>query len=90
VHAGPKRILVVDDENTIRELIADALREFDYDVETAQNGFDALEAVGRSTPDAIVLDLMMPRLDGDRFVELVERITVAPIAALTDERPALT
>ena len=68
---SPKRVLVVDDEPTIRELIADALREFGYQIETAPNGAEALEIMHRWLPDAIVLDLMMPRLNGDAFAELV-------------------
>jgi CheY-like chemotaxis protein len=65
------RVLVVDDEATIRELIADALREPGYEVQTAGNGVEALAIVHRWLPDVIVLDLMMPRLDGTGFTELL-------------------
>jgi len=65
------RVLVVDDEPTIRELIADALREAGYEVQTASNGIEGFEVLHRWLPDAIVLDLMMPRLDGTGFVELL-------------------
>jgi CheY-like chemotaxis protein len=71
VDTGIKRVLVVDDESTIRELVADALREFGYAVETAANGAEALESMRQAVPHAIVLDLMMPRLDGTGFVELL-------------------
>jgi DNA-binding response OmpR family regulator len=64
-----KRILVVDDEPTIRELIAETLRESGYGVDTAPNGADALEVMRRRVPQAIVLDLMMPLLDASGFVE---------------------
>jgi CheY-like chemotaxis protein len=65
------RVLVVDDETTIRDLIADALREPGYEVQTASNGVEALALVHRWLPDVIVLDLMMPRLDGTGFTELL-------------------
>ena len=81
-----KRILVVDDEPTIRELIADALRESGYAVHTAVNGIDALECLRRQIADAIVLDLMMPVLDGDGFVRLLRRdprLAAIPIVLVT-------
>ena len=66
-----KRILIVDDERTIRELIAEALNEAGYAVETAPNGAEALERMRQRLPDAIVLDVMMPRLDAYGFIQLV-------------------
>jgi two-component system chemotaxis response regulator CheY len=68
------RVLVVDDEPTIRELIADALSEFGYAVEVAANGAEALEAMQHALPNAVVLDLMMPRVNGMGFVELMRLI----------------
>jgi len=65
------RVLVVDDETTLRDLIADALREPGYEVQTAANGVEALALLHRWLPDVIVLDLMMPRLDGTGFSELL-------------------
>ena len=65
------RVLVVDDEATIRDVIADALREPGYEVQTASNGVEALTLMHRWLPDIIVLDLMMPRLDGAGFTELM-------------------
>jgi CheY-like chemotaxis protein len=64
------RILVVDDEPTIRELVADALREAGYQIDLAANGAEALQLMQGHAPHAIVLDLMMPLLDGSGFVEL--------------------
>ena len=66
-----KRVLVVDDDDSLRQLVAEALREARYRVELAANGAEALRLMRRRLPHAIVLDLMMPQLDGSGFVELM-------------------
>ena len=58
------RILVVDDEPSIVDAVATALRYEGYDVEEASNGRDALAAVARNEPDLVVLDWMLPDIDG--------------------------
>ncbi|HWD07697.1 MAG TPA: response regulator [Actinomycetota bacterium] len=60
----PTRILVADDEENIRELLAMGLRYEGFEVEVAGAGRAALAAVPRFRPDLIVLDVMMPDLDG--------------------------
>jgi two-component system, OmpR family, response regulator MprA len=60
----PMRILVVDDEPAVREAIERALRLDGYNVELAEDGEQALRAVDARAPDAIVLDVLMPRVDG--------------------------
>ncbi|MGC1908513.1 MAG: response regulator transcription factor [Candidatus Dormiibacterota bacterium] len=62
--AGPPRILVVDDEPAITEFIRMGLSREGFDVETAPDGRAALAAVDRYSPDVVVLDVMMPRMDG--------------------------
>ena len=64
----PKCVLVVEDDEAIRMLIADALEFEGYDVVTATNGADALAKLVTVRPDAIVLDLMMPVMDGWAFL----------------------
>ena len=59
-----KRILVVDDERDLTEMIAFNLTRNGYDVLTSDSGPDALEVARREMPDLIVLDLMLPGLDG--------------------------
>jgi DNA-binding response OmpR family regulator len=61
------RILVLDDEPTIRELVAEAVRDAGYLAETASNGRDALRTMREQPPDAIILDLMMPVMDATSF-----------------------
>jgi CheY-like chemotaxis protein len=63
-----KRVLVVDDEPTICELIAETLRESGYRVDTASNGAEALQVMCGRVPNVIVLDVMMPRLNAYGFV----------------------
>jgi two-component system response regulator MprA len=57
-------LLVVDDEPALRETLARALTDEGYAVETASDGVQAIELVSENEPDAIVLDVLMPRLDG--------------------------
>lgn len=59
-----RKILVVDDDPSIREILSIQLTRLGYEVTTADDGLEAVTAFKASTPDAILLDLMMPRLDG--------------------------
>ena len=68
-------ILVAEDERDIRELIALALEFHGYQVTTVADGESALEAIARSQPDLVLLDVRMPRLDG---YEVCRRIKGEP------------
>jgi two-component system OmpR family response regulator len=59
-----RRILVVDDEDNLRTMLVAALKFEGYDVAAAPNGREGLRSVKESKPDLIVLDVMMPELDG--------------------------
>jgi len=59
-----RRVLVVDDEPDLRDLLATSLRFAGFDVATAASGRAALDAVAAAPPDLIVLDVMMPDMDG--------------------------
>ncbi|MGC1183691.1 MAG: response regulator transcription factor [Candidatus Dormiibacterota bacterium] len=61
---GPPRVLVVDDEPAITDFIKLGLSREGFEVETAPDGRAALAAVDRFAPDVVVLDVMMPRMDG--------------------------
>ncbi len=61
---GNARILVVDDEPAITDLLATALRYMGYTVTTAATGFAALDAAATAAPDIVVLDVMLPDIDG--------------------------
>ena len=58
------RLLVVEDEPNIRELLATSLRYAGFDVATAANGAEALKIAGDHQPDLCVLDVMLPDMDG--------------------------
>jgi CheY-like chemotaxis protein len=64
-----RRVLAVDDEPPILSLLTTVLEAEGYQVEVATNGRDALDKVKRQAPDAILLDLMMPVLDGWQLIE---------------------
>jgi two-component system OmpR family response regulator len=78
------RVLVVDDEPNIADVISIALRYNDYEVETAATGGEALAAVAAMRPDLIVLDVMLPDFDGFEVARrLRERADETPILFLT-------
>ena len=71
------RILVVDDEAYITDLIAAGLRFVGFEVDTAAEGRDALAKVAATRPDLVVLDISMPGIDGLEVVERLRRDGVA-------------
>ncbi len=62
-----RRVLVVDDDRAIRGFVAEVLQDEGYDVKTASDGSEALAVSREWRPDLIVLDLMMPNMDGWTF-----------------------
>ena len=64
----PKTVLVVEDESNIRELLRMYLEQEGYIVETAQNGAEGLRAFKRVHPNLVLLDLMMPVMDGTQMI----------------------
>ncbi|MEJ5946243.1 response regulator transcription factor [Pseudokineococcus basanitobsidens] len=78
------RLLVVDDEPNIRELLSTSLRFAGFEVHTAQDGHEALRQAERVRPDLLVLDVMMPDLDGFAVTRrLRERGRDTPVLFLT-------
>ncbi|MBV9579549.1 MAG: response regulator [Chloroflexi bacterium] len=83
-------VLVVDDDPAIRGLVADALREEGYSVDLAAHGREALEAMRARRPATVVLDLMMPIMDGFSFLEacqneqLCDNVPVVVMSAMQD------
>ena len=81
--ARVKTILVVDDERNIIELVRLYLEQAGYNVVEARDGQEALDQHDRVDPDLIVLDLMMPKMDGTEVTREVRRRGETPILMLT-------
>ena len=77
------RILVVDDEASIRNLVAAYLRAEDFDVVTAEDGEQALAAFRRHRPDLVVLDIMLPKVDGLEVLQRIRRESDVYVLLLT-------
>lgn len=78
-----EKILLVDDEPTLLATLALNLRASGYDVVTAADGATALEVARTESPDLIVLDLMMPELDGLTVTRTLRQASDTPILVLT-------
>lgn len=90
--AEGRRILVVEDEEGISRVVADLLSDEGYAVRTAANGTEALALLRAWRPDAIVLDMMMPVMDGWAFRAaqraLPNGLAAIPIVVLSAARDA--
>ena len=82
-------VLVVDDEDTIREVVRRYLEREGFAVREADDGYAALDAIAESPPDLIVLDLMLPGIDGltiTRNLQDQKRIPIVMLTAKTEVR----
>lgn len=77
------RLLVVDDEERIRRLVKMYLEREDYIIDEADNGRDALEMALEEDYDCIILDLMMPEMDGIEVCEELRKQKTTPVIMLT-------
>ncbi|CAB4334972.1 unannotated protein [freshwater metagenome] len=77
------RILLVDDEQSIQELLSFPLRQDGYEVVQASDGREGLERFRESTFDLVVLDVMMPRMDGFELCQRLRARSTVPIIMLT-------
>jgi two-component system alkaline phosphatase synthesis response regulator PhoP len=78
-----RSVLVVDDEQTLRETLAETLTQDGLRVVTAANGREALERFRADPPDLILLDLMLPELSGIEVCRIIRRESAVPILMLT-------
>lgn len=79
------RILAVDDENDILLIVRTSLKD-EYDVDTASSGAEALQKIQDNPPDLVILDMMMPEMDGIEVLEEIRRMTqtaTTPVIFLT-------
>ena len=76
------RILVIDDDPAIRQLLTDVLEMEDYEVSIAADGLAAVRAVEACSPDFVVLDVMMPGLDGFGVLSAIRALPGEPVPVL--------
>jgi DNA-binding response OmpR family regulator len=79
----PKKILVIDDEPQIVEICMDYLKSGGYSVLSATNGREGVDLARREQPDLVVLDLMMPEMDGFEVCKALRKESEVPIIMLT-------
>jgi two-component system alkaline phosphatase synthesis response regulator PhoP len=79
----PKKILIIDDEPQIVEICQDYLRAAGYETVTASNGVQGVSLAHREKPDLVVLDLMMPEMDGLDVCRTIRHESDVPIIMLT-------
>jgi chemosensory pili system protein ChpA (sensor histidine kinase/response regulator) len=70
--AGPPTVMIVDDSLTVRKITSRLLTRAGFQVTTAKDGIDALQLLGDQTPDVILLDIEMPRMDGFEFTKTIK------------------
>ncbi len=77
------KILIVDDEVMIREVVREYGEVFDYEVYEASNGLQAIELCGNIQFDCVILDIMMPEMDGYTACKRIKEISDVPIIMLS-------
>lgn len=80
---APRRVLVVEDDAKIARLLQDYLRHAGHAAETIGDGRQALRLIEQAPPDLLILDLMLPGLDGLTLCQTVRRFSAVPILMLT-------
>ena len=78
-----QRILVVEDDFDIQELLQNFLQEVGYEITTAADGVEAIAAFSEGKYDLILLDVMLPKIDGFNVCELIRKQSQIPIIMLT-------
>ena len=78
-----QKILVVDDEASIRRILETRLKMAGYNVVTAEDGEEAVDLFNKTNPDIVILDVMMPKMDGYGVTREIRRVSDIPIIILT-------
>jgi chemosensory pili system protein ChpA (sensor histidine kinase/response regulator) len=84
--AGPPLVMIVDDSLTVRKITSRLLTREGFEVITAKDGLDALQVINERAPDAILLDIEMPRMDGFEFAKTMKadlKFAHVPIIMIT-------
>jgi len=83
VEPSPKTVLLIDDSQTVRAALTDRLQKSGYLVETAADGREGMRRLYETRPDVILLDVVMPELDGWKTLELIRDVSNVPVIMLT-------
>lgn len=78
-----EKVLIVDDEASIRRILETRFKMLGYETATAADGEEAIDVFGKFSPDIIILDIMMPKMDGYGVTKEVRKINDTPIIILT-------
>lgn len=78
-----KKILVIDDDQKLNQLLINYLKKFDFQVETYTHPQKGLQALKREIPDLIILDIMLPDMDGFEVCKRIRQVYSVPIIMLT-------
>ncbi len=79
------RVLIVDDDPGIREVVRIALRREGFETQEAADGSEAVRSVESNPPDAVVLDILMPEMDGTEACRAIRRTSSVPIVFLSSK-----
>jgi len=85
VESPPKTVLLIDDSQTVRAALTDRLQKSGYLVETAADGREGMRRLYETRPDVILLDVVMPDLDGWKTLELIRDVSNVPVIMLTTQ-----
>ena len=80
---APQLILIVDDESRMRRFIRMNMELEGYQVVEAENGIQALDQIRKHTPELVIMDVMMPEMDGFETLRLMREISTVPVILLT-------
>lgn len=81
-----RKILAIDDTKNVQVMLTDFLSSQDFEVMTASDGREALDVVNTFHPDLILLDIMMPNMDGYQFINQLRRTSDIPVIMITAKR----
>lgn len=82
-----KKIFIIEDEQSLREILTERLKDAGFEIEVALDGAEALEKLKTITPDVILLDIILPKVDGFTVLEKIKedlRIREIPVIVLSN------
>lgn len=80
---GKSRILIIEDEHKIQEILTEFLREYGYETDSAYDGVEGISMFRKAPYDLLLLDIMMPKIDGFTTLELIRKESDVPVIMIT-------